>query len=188
MKQHRQHLHGHKSLIVWFTGLSGSGKSTIANRVEEILHEEGVSTYLLDGDHLRHGLNADLGFSPEDRRENIRRIGETAKLFVDAGVVVLATFVSPYRQDRQLVREMVQSDEFVEVFIKCSLETCEKRDPKGLYKRARQNEIKDFTGISAPYEEPEKPELIVDSERFTLKECSDQILLYLKNKSILDLT
>jgi len=187
-KRHRQKLHGHKSLILWLTGLSGSGKSTIANSLEQKLHEQGVSTYLLDGDHLRHGLNNDLGFSPEDRRENIRRVGETAKLFVDSGIVVIATFVSPYRNDRQLVRALVQPDEFLEIFIKCSLETCEHRDPKGLYKKARRDEIREFTGISSPYEEPENPELLVESERFSPTECSEQIMTYLKTKSILDLT
>jgi adenylylsulfate kinase len=187
-KQHRQQLHGHKSLILWFTGLSGSGKSTIANIIEQKLYEQGVSTYLMDGDHLRHGLNADLNFSTEDRRENIRRVGEVAKLFVDSGMVVIATFVSPYRHDRQLIRSLVQPDEFIEIYIKCSLETCESRDPKGLYKRARRQEIKEFTGVSSPYEEPENPELIVESERLTPMECSEQIMTYLKTKSLLDLT
>lgn len=186
-KRQRQNLHGHKSFILWFTGLSGSGKSTIANLVEQKLHEQNVSTYLMDGDNLRHGLNSDLGFSPEDRRENIRRIGETAKLFVNGGVVVLAAFVSPYRHDRQLVRELVESDEFIEIFVKCSLKTCKNRDPKGLYKKARDNEIKEFTGVSAPYEEPENPELIVETEQMTPKESCELILDYLKRKSIFDL-
>jgi adenylylsulfate kinase len=187
MKKHRQNLHGHKSFILWFTGLSGSGKSTIANLVEQKLHEQNVSTYLMDGDNLRHGLNSDLGFSPEDRRENIRRIGETAKLFVNGGVVVLAAFVSPYRHDRQLVRELVEPDEFIEIFVKCSLKTCKNRDPKGLYKKARDNEIKEFTGVSAPYEEPENPELIVETEQMTPRESCELILDYLKRKSIFDL-
>lgn len=186
-KRQRQNLHGHKSFILWFTGLSGSGKSTIANLVEQKLHEQNVSTYLMDGDNLRHGLNSDLGFSPEDRRENIRRIGETAKLFVNGGVVVLAAFVSPYRHDRQLVRELVESDEFIEIFVKCSLKTCKNRDPKGLYKKARDNEIKEFTGVSAPYEEPENPELIVETEQMTPRESCELILDYLKRKSIFDL-
>lgn len=184
-KKDRQKLHGHRSCILWFTGLSGSGKSTIANVVEQKLHQKGISTYLMDGDNVRHGLNADLGFSPEDRTENIRRIGETAKLFVDSGTVVLATFVSPYRFDRETVRNLVQPDEFVEVYVKCSLKACESRDPKGLYKRARRKEIKEFTGISAPYEEPEQPEIMVESEHFTIEECAEQILQHLKNENIL---
>lgn len=184
-KKERQKLHGHKSFILWFTGLSGSGKSTIANVVGWKLHQKGISTYLMDGDNVRQGLNADLGFSPRDRTENIRRIGETAKLFVDSGTVVLATFVSPYRFDRQSVRNLVQPDEFVEIYIKCSLKACESRDPKGLYKKARQKKIKEFTGISAPYEEPEMAEITVESEHFSVEECAEQILQHLKNENIL---
>ncbi|RST76316.1 adenylyl-sulfate kinase [Siminovitchia acidinfaciens] len=187
-KKDRQILHGHKSCILWFTGLSGSGKSTIANVVEQQLHQRGISTYLLDGDNVRHGLNADLGFSPEDRSENIRRIGETAKLFVDSGTVVLATFVSPYRVDRQTVRNLVQPNEFVEIYVQCSSKACESRDPKGLYKKARRKEIKEFTGISAPYEEPEHPEITVDSEHFTVQECAEQILKYLSGENIIGIT
>ena len=146
-----------------FTGLSGSGKSTIANLVEKKLHELGTSTYILDGDNLREGLNKDLGFSSEDRKENIRRIGEIAKLFVDGGIVTLATFISPYASDREAVRKIVSQGEFIEIYVKCSLEECENRDPKGLYKKARQGGISNFTGVSAPYEEPENPEIIIET-------------------------
>lgn len=178
-KEQRQKLNGHKSFIVWFTGLSGSGKSTIANALEQRLHQMGLRTYLLDGDNIRHGLNADLGFSPEDRRENIRRIGEVAKLFVDAGVIVITAFISPYRADRQMVREMVAPGEFIEVYVKCPLELCERRDPKGLYKKARRGEITDFTGVSAPYEEPEKPEVVVESDRESVEEGVEKIIAFL---------
>lgn len=146
-KELRQTLHGHKSYILWFTGLSGSGKSTIANMVEGRLYAMGISTYILDGDNLRNGLNEDLGFSSDDRKENIRRIGEVSKIFVDSGIVVLATFISPYASDREKVRKKVQQDEFIEIYVKCPIEACEKRDPKGLYKKARNGEITHFTGV-----------------------------------------
>ncbi|WP_457755224.1 adenylyl-sulfate kinase, partial [Thermovibrio ammonificans] len=147
----RERLKGHKSFILWFTGLSGSGKSTLSHKVEEKLYEMGVHTYVLDGDNIRQGLNKDLGFSEEDRRENIRRIGEVAKLFVDAGVAVLTAFISPYRRDREFVRNLVDKGDFIEVYVKCPLEVCEQRDPKGLYKKARAGQIKNFTGIDDPY-------------------------------------
>ncbi len=178
-KEERQKLHGHQSFIIWFTGLSGSGKSTIANALEKRLHDKGNSTYLLDGDNIRHGLNKDLAFSKKDRVENIRRIGEVAKLFIDSGTIVLAAFVSPYRNDRDMVRSLVGPSEFVEVYVDCSIETCEQRDPKGLYKKARAGEINHFTGISDPYEKPLKPELIVNSDLLTVDKCVDQIYHYL---------
>ncbi|MFX3624587.1 MAG: adenylyl-sulfate kinase [Ectobacillus sp.] len=184
-KQDRQRLHGHKSYILWFTGLSGSGKSTIANAVENELYKLNISTYTLDGDNLRTGLNGDLGFSPADRKENIRRIGEVAKLFVDAGVVVLATFISPYKSDRETIRNSMNEGEFIEIYVDCTLETCEKRDPKGLYKKARSGEIKDFTGISSPYEKPENPEIILDSNQFSVQECALQVIDFLKAKQYL---
>lgn len=178
-KESRQKLHGHESFIIWFTGLSGSGKSTIANALERKLHEKGNSTYLLDGDNIRHGLNKDLAFSKEDRMENIRRIGEVAKLFIDSGLIVLTAFVSPYHADRQLVRGLVEQKEFIEVFVDCSIETCEGRDPKGLYRKARAGEIKQFTGISDPYEVPQKPEIVVNSDQLSIDACAEIIYNYL---------
>lgn len=175
-KADRQKLHGHKSYILWFTGLSGAGKSTIANHVEQILHQMGISTFILDGDNVRCGLNHDLGFSPEDRSENIRRAGEAAKLLIESGIVVLATFISPSERDRKLVRDMVEKHEFIEVYVKCSLERCEERDTKGLYKKARDGEIKEFTGISASYEIPEQPEIIVETEISSIEQCSTKIV------------
>ncbi|MGE7878702.1 adenylyl-sulfate kinase [Peribacillus muralis] len=183
-KEHRQALHGHKSYILWFTGLSGSGKSTIANMVEAKLHAKGVSTYILDGDNLRNGLNEDLGFNMDDRKENIRRIGEVSKIFVDSGIVVLGTFISPYANDREDVRKKVESDEFIEIYVKCPIEACEERDPKGLYKKARIGEITDFTGVSAPYEEPENPEIIIETSDNTIEECVQQIINYLVDAGI----
>ncbi|MFC0189088.1 adenylyl-sulfate kinase [Fictibacillus aquaticus] len=178
-KRDRQLLHRHKSAVLWFTGLSGSGKSTIAAKVEKTLHEQGISTYLLDGDNIRHGLNKDLTFSSSDRTENIRRIGEVSKLFVDAGIITLSAFVSPYASDRKSVRSLFTPDEFIEVYVKCSLEECERRDPKGLYKKARTGLIGDFTGISAPYEEPAAPELILDSDILSLDECVQKVISYI---------
>lgn len=174
-EQRRQQLH-QNSFILWFTGLSGSGKSTISVALEEYLFTNGYAVYRLDGDNIRHGLNKNLGFSPEDRTENIRRIGEVAKLFVDAGVIAMTAFISPYRADRDLVRALVGSDEFVEVYIKCSVEECERRDVKGLYAKARAGEIKEFTGISAPYEEPAKPEIIVDTEQHNIDQAVQVIV------------
>ncbi|MGE7760013.1 adenylyl-sulfate kinase [Peribacillus sp. NPDC097895] len=183
-KELRQALHGHKSYILWFTGLSGSGKSTIANMVESRLHDMGISTYILDGDNLRNGLNEDLGFSSDDRKENIRRIGEVSKIFVDGGIVVLATFISPYASDRENVRKKVQKDEFIEIYVKCPIEACEKRDPKGLYKKARIGEITHFTGVSAPYEEPENPEILIETSQYTIEECVQQVMNYLKDNGL----
>ncbi len=176
----RAKLNGHTGCVLWFTGLSGCGKSTIANTVDHLLHSQGVHTYVLDGDNVRHGLNKNLGFSPEDRTENIRRIGEVAKLFADAGVVTLTAFISPYRADRDQVREIMPEGSFIEVFVNASLETCEKRDPKGLYKKARAGEIKGFTGIDAPYEEPEKAELVLDSDNKGIDDLAKEVVEYLK--------
>jgi adenylylsulfate kinase len=180
----RNSLNNHKSGLVWFTGLSASGKSTIAHAVEKELHDRGIRTYVLDGDNVRHGLNSNLGFSPEDRKENIRRIGEVAKLMADAGIVVFTAFISPYREDRDTVRKLFEGDLFFEVFVKCSLEECEKRDPKGLYKKARAGIIKNYTGISSPYEEPLAPELVVDTEHLTIEESVNQVIDFLCEKKL----
>jgi adenylylsulfate kinase len=184
-KADRQKLHGHKSAVLWFTGLSGAGKSTLANALEHRLHTEGIRTYLLDGDNIRHGLNRDLGFRPADRAENIRRIAEVAKLFVDAGTLVMTAFISPYREDRDLARGLLAPGEFIEIYVNCALETCEQRDPKGLYQKARTGEIREFTGISAPYEPPLSPELIVDSDQQSIEESVDQIYRYLQTHGYL---
>lgn len=184
-KLDRQRLNGHKSCVLWFTGLSGSGKSTIANAVEEKLHELGVHTYLLDGDNVRHGLSKDLGFKKKDRVENIRRIGEVAKLFVDGGVIVLSAFISPYRADRQQVRSILPDEEFIEIFVNCPLDVCEQRDPKGLYKKARSGEIKNFTGINDPYEEPMNPEVVINSNVESIENAVEKIIQYLINNNII---
>jgi adenylylsulfate kinase len=179
-KTTRREQNGHNSFVVWFTGLSGSGKSTLANAVAARLFNDQVRNYVLDGDNIRHGLNKDLGFSEEDRTENIRRIGEVAKLFVDGGQVVLTAFISPFQADRKIVRDLLEEKEFIEVFVKCPIDTCEQRDPKGLYVKARQGLIKDFTGINSPYEEPVNPELIVDTHSFSIEENVEQVINYLK--------
>ncbi|WP_226578636.1 adenylyl-sulfate kinase [Halobacillus litoralis] len=174
---------GHHSGVLWFTGLSGSGKSSIANQLNKLLYEKGVQTYLLDGDNVRHGLNHDLGFNEADRKENIRRIGEVAKLFADSGTIVLTAFISPYQEDRDGVRALLGENEFLEIHVDCPLSACEKRDPKGLYKKARAGEIKGFTGIDAPYESPDKPEAVVKSDQFNVQECAEQILTLLEDKN-----
>ena len=174
----REKLNGHRGCTVWLTGLSGSGKSTIAVALEKELCSRGVRTYILDGDNIRHGLNKNLGFSPTDRTENIRRIGEVAKLFTDAGLVALTAFISPYRADRDQVRAMMP-DDFVEVFVDCPVETCEERDVKGLYKKARAGQIPEFTGVSAPYEEPTKPELTIKTREQSVEASVAQVLGYL---------
>ena len=179
-KDDRHRMNGHKSAILWYTGLSGAGKSTLANKVEEKLFERGYHTYVLDGDNVRMGLNKGLGFTAEDRKENIRRIGEVAKLFVDAGVLVSTAFVSPYIEDREMVRSIMKEGEFIEIYVAASLEVCEGRDTKGLYKKARAGEIKNFTGISDPYEAPLNAELIVDTGGQTLDESADVVLNYLE--------
>lgn len=181
-KQDRRKKNGHESFILWFTGLSASGKSSVANAVAAKLFEENKQAYVLDGDNIRHGLNNDLGFDETSRKENIRRIGEVSKLFVDAGQIVLTAFISPYQADRDTVRALVEDGEFIEVFVNCSLEECERRDPKGLYKKARNAEIPNFTGISAPYEAPVNPEFVVDSEKFSIEDCADQLITFLKEK------
>jgi len=186
-REHRNQLLGQKGVTFWFTGLSGSGKSTVAVALEQALHAQGKLSYRLDGDNIRMGINKNLGFSAEDRAENIRRIGEIAKLFCDTGVITLSSFVSPYRGDRDLVRKLHEEGgiPFVEVFMKTSLAEAEKRDPKGLYKKARAGEIKNFTGIDDPYEEPENAELVLDTEALTLDQEVDVLLDYLKTKGLL---
>ena len=172
----REKLNGHRGAVIWFTGFSGAGKSTIAHSVEEQLHQTGCRTLVLDGDNVRHGLCSDLGFSAFDRTENIRRISETVKLFVDAGLIVLTAFISPHRADRLRARETVGAADFIEVYCRCPLDECERRDVKGLYKRARTGEIKDFTGISAPYEEPENPEVALDTQVLTVAQCVERVV------------
>lgn len=184
-KYHRQELNRHKSFILWFTGLSGSGKSTLANAVEQELHKKRARTYILDGDNIRQGLNKDLGFSTGERVENIRRIGEVSKLMLDAGIAVLSAFISPFSADRHHVRSLVEKDEFVEVYVKCPLEVCETRDPKGLYKKARKGEVKNFTGIDSAYEEPVNPEIIVATDKNNVQECVDQIIGYISDNKLL---
>lgn len=186
-RERRESQNGHKSFILWFTGLSGSGKSTLAHAVEERLHQMGCKTFVFDGDNVRHGLNKDLGFSKEDRKENIRRIGEMCKLFIEAGVIALTAFISPYREDRKKVRQLVKDGDLIEIFCDCSLEVCESRDLKGHYAKARRGEIREFTGISAPYEKPDNPEIIVKTGDVPLEECVDRIIEYLEeemNKAI----
>ena len=184
-KTDRESLLKQKGIILWFTGLSGSGKSTIANEVAYKLHHTNHISYVLDGDNIRHGLNKDLGFSPEDRDENIRRISEVAHLFADAGIIALTAFISPYRKLRNFCRELQDTDRFYEIYCKASLATCETRDPKGLYKKARKGEIKQFTGIDAPYEEPENPEIILDTDKYNIEECADIVIKTLQKNNII---
>lgn len=181
----REQLNGHKSVIIWFTGLSGAGKSTLAHAVEEKLHQMSCRTFVFDGDNVRHGLCGDLDFSEEDRRENIRRIGEMAKLFVEAGVIALTAFISPFRADRLKVRNLAAPGDFIEVYCRCPIEVCEQRDVKGMYRRARAGEIRDFTGISSPYEEPENPELAIDTGSMPLDQCVDQVVGYLQGRGVI---
>ena len=185
-KNKRAALKGQKQCILWFTGLSGSGKSTIANAVEGRLYELGVHTYLLDGDNVRLGLNKDLGFDEEDRKENLRRVGEVSKLFVDAGLIVLTAFISPYRKERELIRSLVEEDEFIEIFVDTPLDVCEQRDPKGLYKKARKGEIKQFTGLDAPYEEPLKPELHIRTDKMDVGDAVNIIISFLKDRGFIN--
>ncbi len=181
----RESLTRHGTVILWFTGLSSAGKSTLAHAVEERLHQAGCLTFVFDGDNVRHGLCYDLGFSVEDRAENIRRVGEMTKLFLEAGVIALTAFISPFRADRERVRSLVPHGDFLEIYCRCPLEICEKRDVKGLYKRARGGEIKDFTGISSPYEEPEKPELIVDTGILSVEDSVEKVLGLLYERGII---
>ena len=185
-KLDRERLLNQKGVVIWFTGLPSSGKSTIAHAVEEELYTRGHLSYVLDGDNVRHGLNKNLGFSPEDREENIRRIGEVAKLFAQAGVITMTAFISPYRRDRERARQLLEDGEFIEVFVKVSLEEAEQRDPKGLYKKARAGEIKEFTGISAPYEEPISPEVVIDTNELDLGKSKDMVIQYLEEKKIIN--
>jgi adenylylsulfate kinase len=184
----REAMIGHGSVILWFTGLSGAGKSTLAHAVEEQLHQAECLTFVFDGDNVRHGLCSNLGFSVEDRVENIRRVGEMAKLFLEAGVISLTAFISPFRADRERVRSLVPHGDFLEIYCRCPLEICEQRDVKGLYKRARAGEIKDFTGISSPYEEPANPELVVDTGRLNLEESVDVVLDLLRERGVIGRT
>lgn len=184
-KEKRQIQKKHNSAVLWFTGLSGSGKSSVSVELEKRLYELDVHSYRLDGDNVRHGMNNNLGFSSEDRTENIRRIGEVSKLMIDAGLVTLSAFISPYREDRDKVREILDAGEFIEIYVKCSLEACEERDPKGLYKKARAGEIKGFTGIDDPYEEPINPEVTIETDKQTLEESVQVIIDYLYEKGYL---
>lgn len=181
----RHILNGHRSALLWFTGLSGSGKSTLAHALEERLYQMGVRSYVLDGDNIRCGLNKDLGLSPEDRKENIRRIAEVSKLMVDAGILVFAAFITPYRQSRQFVRDLMSDVPYYECYVKCAIETCETRDPKGIYKRARAGEITNMTGISAPYEPPEVPDLVIETDQYPLDQCVDRLLQFFMDKEII---
>ncbi len=184
-RKNREDINKHKSVTLWFTGLSGSGKSTLAHAVEDRLHHYMCSTFVLDGDNVRHGLCGDLSFSDEDRKENIRRVGNVAKLFLEAGVITLTAFISPFKSDRDLVRNMMPHGDFIEIYCKADLETCEQRDVKGLYKKAREGAIKEFTGISSPYEEPVKPEILVNTGNDSLESCVDVVILALLKRGII---
>lgn len=186
-RDRREVLNGHRSVMLWFTGLSGAGKSSLAHAVEEQLYQMGCRTFVFDGDNVRHGLCSDLGFSAEDRIENIRRVGEMGKLFLEAGVIALTAFISPFRTDREKVRSLVPHGEFFEIYCHCPLEVCEERDVKGLYKRARAGEIKNFTGISSPYEEPEDPELVVDTSSLSLDESVAKVIGLLQERGVIGL-
>jgi adenylylsulfate kinase len=181
----REVLHGHRSAVLWFTGLSGAGKSTLAHAVEESLHQQGCHTFVLDGDNVRHGLCSDLGFSLEDRSENIRRIGEATKLFAEAGVIVMTAFISPLSADRGMARGLFPHGDFLEIYCEASLEVCEQRDVKGLYQRARAGEVKEFTGISSPYEVPQNPELVVNTGELPLEACVEEVLAFLRQRGVL---
>ena len=182
----RNKQNNHKSVVLWFTGLSGSGKSTLAHALEEKLHQMGCRTIVLDGDNIRHGLCKDLDFSDKDRKENIRRISEVAKLFIESGVITLTAFISPFKEERDKVRRLLSDEDLIEIYVKCPISVCEARDVKGMYKKAKANEIKDFTGISSPYEAPESPGLIVDTDKETLDESVDKVLGVLINSGIID--
>ena len=185
-RERRNKLNGHKSVIIWFTGLSGSGKSTLAHSIEEELHKRGCTTFVLDGDNVRHGLSANLTFSDNDRKENIRRIGEVAKLMIEAGVIAMTAFISPFKKDRNLVRQLLPQGDFIEIYCKASLEICESRDVKGLYKRARAGEIKNYTGIDSSYEAPDNPELIIDTDSELLQDSVAKVIDFLKFEEIIN--
>ncbi|MBA3004665.1 MAG: adenylyl-sulfate kinase [Desulfurivibrio sp.] len=185
-RQRREEANRHRSMALWFTGLSGAGKSTLAHAVEERLFSMGANTYVFDGDNVRHGLCRDLGFSREERSENIRRIAEMVKLFLDSGIIALTAFISPFREDRQRVREILGPENFFEIYCRCSLETCEQRDVKGIYRKARLGEVPHFTGITAPYEEPEQPDLVLDTDRQTLAECVEAVVKAIKERASFD--
>lgn len=184
-KEDRCKIKGHRSAIIWFTGLPSSGKTTVARELDRTLHERGVHTYILDGDNVRHGLNKNLGFSREERRENIRRIAEVSKLFMDAGIITLCAFVSPYAEDRLEARGLVADGEFIEIFLKCSVDVCMQRDPKQLYKKAMQGELKGFTGVDDPYEAPQRPEIVLETDKLAVSECVAKILNYLLEKEFI---
>jgi adenylylsulfate kinase len=184
-RNNRHQLNKHKSVVIWFTGLSGSGKSTIAHAVEKYLYDNNCRTFVLDGDNVRYGLSSDLSFSDEDRIENIRRIGEVSKLMLEAGIITLTAFISPFKQDREYVRNLLPHGDFIEVFCKCNLEVCETRDPKGLYKKAISGEIKNYTGIDSPYEEPVNPELTIDTAQYTVEQSIEKIINILKTRDII---
>jgi adenylylsulfate kinase len=185
-RERRNQSNNHQSVVLWFTGLSGSGKSTLAHVLEEKLFNKGCKTLVLDGDNVRHGLNSNLDFSDDGRKENIRRIGEVAKLMLESGLIVMTAFISPFREDRVAVRNLISNSDFIEIYCKASLETCEARDVKGLYKRARAGEIKNYTGIDSPYEAPENPELIIDTDKETLDESVSKIYSFLERKAIIN--
>ncbi|MEO1945711.1 MAG: adenylyl-sulfate kinase [Candidatus Thioglobus sp.] len=185
-RERRNQLNSHKSVVIWFTGLSGSGKSTLAHSIEEELYKLNCRTFVLDGDNVRHGLSSDLTFSDDDRKENIRRIGEVAKLMMEAGVIAMTAFISPFKKDRNFVRQLLPQGDFIEIYCKASLEVCESRDVKGLYKRARAGEIKNYTGIDSPYETPDNPELAVDTESESLEESVAKVIDFLKSKGIIN--
>jgi len=184
-RERRNQLNNHKSVVLWFTGLSGSGKSTMSHALEERLFNKGCRTFVLDGDNVRHGLNSHLSFSDKDRKENIRRIGEVSKLMMEAGFIIMTAFISPFREDRIEVRNLISNGDFIEIYCKASLETCEARDVKGLYKRARAGEIKNYTGINSPYEVPENADLIIDTEQETIENSVSIIISFLKKKTII---
>jgi adenylylsulfate kinase len=183
-RERREQQNGHKSCVLWFTGLSGAGKSTLAHAVEEVLYQRGCRTFVLDGDNVRHGLSLNLGFSEDDRRENIRRIGEAAKLMMEAGVITLTAFISPFRSDRDAVRKFMHHGDFLEIYCNASLDVCESRDVKGMYKRARAGEIKNYTGIDSPYEEPLNPDLVVATGSKSLELCTTDVLIYLETRGM----
>ncbi|MCP1183216.1 adenylyl-sulfate kinase [Paenibacillus sp. 1781tsa1] len=186
-RQDREKHNGHRSRAIWFTGLSGAGKSSLAFALEQYLYDQGVRCYVLDGDNVRHGLNRDLGFTTGDRQENLRRIGEVSKLMVDAGLFVLSAFISPHEQDREMVRQLFEPDDFIEIYVRCSIQECERRDPKGLYKKARNGDIPHFTGISAPYDVPKSPSFIIDTEQSSIEEAVQEIVQHLEQIGALQL-